>query len=396
MKIKICLICFLMILFTGCVSMEYTKTSEEVPRKIVKIGLSSISGGNKLEIVPSNDCNVYSNGKVKAYLTANTLYNLGIYKNSIVISGVKTLDEEIYLNMLNIDGIVTINGKKYRGNIIVKIDRNKFFVINELDIEEYLYGVVGREVSKTWPEEVLKAQAVAARTFAIKNLGKHKSDGYDLCDRVHCQVYGGMSAESDGIIKAVDDTRAEVVSYEDKLAYVFYHANCGGYTENVMNVWGSKVDIPYLRGRRCSYCKGSDSSSWKIFISFFDIKNAMSRNGYKVGNVLDVKIKSFTKSGRAKAILIRGDIGSATINGNKFRNMLGAGRVYSCKFKIVNKKDGIQLVGSGSGHGVGMCQVGAKRMADEGASYKDILEYYFSGVKITEWYKLTEISSDSN
>jgi len=122
-------------------------------------------------------------------------------------------------------------------------------VVNELELDDYLKGILPREVSFNWPMDSLKAQAVVSRTFALKNLKRHTSEGFNLCATVHCQVYGGRDAEKDETNRAVEDTHNEVLIYDDDLIGSFFHSNCGGRTETPGNVWTETFATPYLNQR---------------------------------------------------------------------------------------------------------------------------------------------------
>ncbi|MFC1512774.1 SpoIID/LytB domain-containing protein, partial [bacterium] len=230
----------------------------------------------------------------------------------------------------------------------------------------------------------------SARTFSLHNLGRHKESGFDLCDDVHCQVYGGLDAEALKSNKAVDMTAGEVLVYKNKLAEVFYHSTCGGYTANVLNVWNGSRRIDYLSGRRCGFCKNSSHYNWDIFLSFKELEKMFTKKGYSVKPIQKAKISSFTRSGRVKKIVFMYKGGTLSLKGTEFRALAGYFKLKSTMFKIYNKKDGIKIIGHGFGHGVGLCQTGAKTMAGKRYSYKSILEYYYPGTEIKSWDKISD------
>ncbi|MFH1714795.1 MAG: SpoIID/LytB domain-containing protein [Elusimicrobiota bacterium] len=388
---------FAILLFDGCVPTYKYRYRDDgkiirqrsMPNRMVKIGLS-IKQTNKLELKPLNcDFKVYDNGKEKLTLQKDTAYSLGLYKGNIVIKGLKVLGKEIFLSSQNAKGMLKINEKTYRGSIFVKEKRNMFEVINELDIEDYLYGIIGREISPSWPKDALKAQAVAARTYTLRNLNRHEKEGYNLCDTQHCQVYGGVDAEDVRTNDAVNETKGLVISYENELAQVFYHSACGGNTENVKNVWPYNGVVPeYLRGRRCNYCKGNPKEEWKTHISFKTITEKMKKAGYDADQISGVKVKEWTKTGRIKKIQVISENSKIILKGTEFRAIIGYDVLYSTLVEPENKREELIFRGRGWGHGIGMCQYGIKGMADKGHSWKEILNFYFPGTKVKEWDKL--------
>jgi stage II sporulation protein D len=248
-------------------------------------------------------------------------------------------------------------------------------VVNIVDLEQYLYGVLKCEMSDNFPIEALKAQAIIARTFALSNLKKHQDKGYHLCPGVCCQVYNGVSAESKITTMAVDQTCSFVLSYENNLAKTFYHSCCGGKTAPF--IWKEPSETPYLQIKNCLFCNHPRNSnySWTQRISFYEIQKAFS-----TGEITSISIKDYDESGRAKNILIQHSTGNSIINTNKFRNIMGYTRVKSTLFTLQNDGQGVVFDGKGYGHGVGLCQWGARGMAEAGYSFKEILGFYYSGV----------------
>ncbi len=276
--------------------------------------------------------------------------------------------------------VISVNGKEYRGRIEIKNTLGKLMVINHISLEDYIKGVVPGEVPSLWPEEVLKAQAVAARTYAMYHLNKKKNTLlYDLDGTTNFQVYKGKSGESASTNSAVDKTRGEylVHGYQPILAY--FHSTCGGRTIDDRYVWKGS-DMPYLKGKRCPYCSISPNYNWETRISLVQMQASLSKKYPTMGSIKRIAFKR--KAGRVALVQIGHSNGTLNITGNEFRLMFPVKTVKSLYF--VSKKSGRGLVlhGHGWGHGVGMCQWGAKGMAMEGKSYRDILLFYYSDVKI--------------
>ncbi|MBN1384312.1 MAG: SpoIID/LytB domain-containing protein [Elusimicrobia bacterium] len=285
---------------------------------------------------------------------------------------------------------ISVNGKMYRGSIILRRqDKNRVSVINELGLEEYICGVVPCEVGPDWPLESLKAQAVVARTFALKNMGKHRKDGFNLCSKTHCQVYGGASRETEKTNKAVYETAGEVITYNGGIISSYYHASCAGYTEDVNNVWESfqSSNPEYLSSVKCKFCRDYRWYNWTYKILFDTLASRLRNAGYKVGKIESIRTIGRTSSGRIKQVLIKHSKGKLRIASGKFRMAMHPDKIRSTNFIVKCKNDVAYFKGHGWGHGVGMCQWGAKNMAEDGWSYKKILEHYYKGCKVETEYK---------
>jgi stage II sporulation protein D len=282
---------------------------------------------------------------------------------------------------------VTINGRKLRDTVLIICKDSKLSVVNELGLEDYIYGILPREVDPTWPLESLKAHAVVSRSYALANLGKHDKDGFDLCTTVHCQVYGGVDCEDPRSNKAVEDTRGEVVVYNNKLASVFFHACCAGHTESPTDVWNYESEAPkYLAGHSCRFCKNSPYMNWKNEISAEQIRKKLLAAGYNTGEVSKIKRVSKTGSGRIKNLMVIGSKGTITITAARFRLVVAPDQIRSTFLSDIKKKGNkFVFYGSGWGHGVGMCQWGSKTMGEKGYDYKAILKYYFPKTEVQKW-----------
>ncbi|MDI6689734.1 MAG: SpoIID/LytB domain-containing protein [Actinomycetota bacterium] len=209
----------------------------------------------------------------------------------------------------------------YRGYLVVKLINGRLTVINELPLEQYLWGI--SEMPSSWHLEALKAQACAARTYALANLGKHGSD-YDLCASIHCQVYIGYEKESSykgsNWVSAVGATRGQVITYNGNLIKAYYHSTCGGHTENNENVWGG-TPLPYLRGVPCEFCSVSPHHSWQVCMSAADVQGRLG--SYVKGDLLDIQITSRGVSGRVISANIIGSQGVTEVGGGSLRSHLG-------------------------------------------------------------------------
>ncbi len=261
--------------------------------------------------------------KEKFKLKGNLKYVAKPDDGSILFSG-RDFESGVKLVAAGKDNILEINNKKYRGSVIISLRSNRLQAVNELDLEEYLYGVLPKEVVASWPKESLKSQAVISRTYALKNLNHHSEEGFDLCDETHCQVYGGIGSEDSRTNEAVKETRGEVLFYEGKLASTFFHDSCGGYTENIENVWGTKAP-EYLRGRHVKYANSFEKDYWKKSIRSDIIEDKLASNGYNTGEIKKIKIDGKSRSGRAKDLKIYGTKHTIKISAAKFRFIVDPG-----------------------------------------------------------------------
>lgn len=302
-------------------------------------------------------------------------YQVKAENGGLAVEGVGTFYGPLILVPMS-NAFGKVDNRAYRGKLeISRTNGARIMVINIINLEQYLYGVVKCEMSDSFPIEALKAQAIIARTFALSNLKKHQDKGYHLCTGVCCQVYNGVLAESRITTEAVDQTRSLVLSYENNLAKTFYHSCCGGKTAPF--IWKEDSKTPYLQSKNCPFCNHprNSSYSWTQRISFYEIQKA-----FDTGEISSISINEYDESGRAKTLLIRHSAGNSIINTNKFRNILGYTRVKSTLFTLHDDGQGVVFNGKGYGHGVGLCQWGARGMAEAGYDFKEILGFYYAGV----------------
>jgi len=283
---------------------------------------------------------------------------------------------------------IYVDKKRFRG--IVDIVRTKdldLMVVNHLDLEKYLYGVLHREVPYYWPMEALKAQAIAARTFALDRIKTMRDRDYDVTSDVYAQVYGGRTGERWRTSRAVKSTTGMVLTYEGNIIPAYYHSICGGHTEDAENVFNIK--LAPLEGRSCHFCRGAKGMHWKARLSYKEIENRLNKYGINVKGIRSVTEGSRDKSGRLKAIKIKDTTGGKKIPCFKFRLAVGPNTIRSTNFTVKNAAKDAVFSGTGWGHGVGMCQWGAFGMAKRRINYKKILEYYYPGARITSYEKLS-------
>ncbi|MGA7828507.1 MAG: SpoIID/LytB domain-containing protein, partial [Geobacteraceae bacterium] len=281
-------------------------------------------------------------------------------------------------------GFVQINGKGYRGHLEVYPADKGLLVVDEMLLENYLVGLINCEISSQWPMEAVKAQAVVARTFALFQKQARKNLLYHLESTVYDQVYGGCDIEDSRAARAVAETRGEVVTYKGKIIQAFFHSSCGGHTEASEHVWS--VKLPYLRGVECTYCMKSPSVLWEQSLSPKKIETLLRSAGYNVDGLAKIQVVSRYPSGRITDLELSSASGTVTIPAVTFRKIIGYGVIRSTNFEVTLVDNDFVFDGRGYGHGVGLCQWGAKQRAEDGFSYREILSYYYPGTRVVNYY----------
>jgi len=318
--------------------------------------------------------------------------------------------------------------RTYRKRLEFWIDRfGGLTVVNEIPIEIYLRGVVGSEMSSAFPLEALKAQAITARGYSLAWTGKlHRLSPFDLCDEVHCHVYGGVDQEASSVNEAVDQTRGQVLMDGNDICDTRYAGVCGGHSENNEDVWNNDPQ-PYLRGRLDSRFTDSfqqnyltdenhvrqwiESSPdvfcnttkfpvpdaleytkkyfrWSVRYSREELSRTIAnKTGKNIGTLTEIIPLERGVSGRIKKIELRGTQRSIIVERElEIRKALSPNYLYSSCFVVDRAGNDFIIKGAGWGHGVGMCQTGAAMMALNGYHYREILNHYYQNSKIVKIY----------
>ncbi len=275
---------------------------------------------------------------------------------------------------------VYFQGRHYRGKMRVITDFYLMTVINIIPMEEYLKGVLPMEVSPDWPLESLKAQAVAARTFACKKIEETRDKSYNVDASHFSQVYGGVDVERESTNKAVDDTQGMVITFNGDLITAFYHSASGGKTATSDEVW-SGTPLPYLKSITDPHSLEAPHQTWVYYINRDRLLKIL-----KMDSLIEIKM-SYSNSGRVASIRFFDSNGNdKTMTGNAFRLAIGSTHIRSTMFSSEISGTVIKFIGRGWGHGVGMSQWGAYAMASKGFTYDMILTFYYSGVILQKWY----------
>ncbi len=268
------------------------------------------------------------------------------------------------------------NGRPYRGTP-QRLDDGR--IVDLVDLEAYLYSVVAREMPSRWPLAALEVQAVCARTYVLARSDPRRQ--YDLVPSELDQVYEGIAGETPQATAAVAATAGRVLQYGGNVARVAYSSCCGGHTEASADVWGATA-IPYLGGVVCTYCTDSPSYRWTATLTLDEIAGRFFTALAPLGDLQDVRITARDQSGRARAFELVASRGSTVVAGGAFRRAVGGRALPSLLVTKVQRDPSapaLLLEGAGLGHGVGLCQWGARGMALAGHAATDVVEYYFPG-----------------
>lgn len=381
----------------------------------VRIGIRE--GRGSVALTSDSGLGVWKNGSLWKKFPARTPLQIALKGNAVTVGGAAAAGA-VEVRPLSSAGSVKItDGYAYRGAIRVMKSPQRWglTVVNVVPVEEYLYGVVGKEMSPSWHREALKAQAVAARTYAISHKNYFASRGFDMTDDTSSQIYAGINGESPSVIAAVDATRGEILTYGGKPIDAFFCSTAGGWTENSENVWGSR--IPYLRGVFDDSSR-MPSYRWSVTTTPEKLAANLTAAGKGVGKVRSITLSPLGKrpmavsdrgvSGRVLSMTVNGSAGSVRVTGNAFQSIYGlkstlfdfsqggavpdpdSGRKGRSATMTVKAGVPITIYGYGWGHGLGMSQYGAYQMAQEHGSadtyYRTILTHYYTGTRLEKLY----------
>ena len=359
------------------VSMQGLIPSESL---LIESQINLFNDKSKLALVKSgNTINCYDNdGKIRLEINDQSFEG-----------------QKFFLASAESEAIIKLNGKRYRGKIQISTSGNSIDIINVLNLEDYVKGVLPKEmpIGKNGENfEALKALAVCVRTYAIQKMKDGKLY-FDIYADTRDQVYGGVDAESTISNKAVDETNNLILNYEGNPATIFYHSTCGGYTESSSNVFTTE-SIPYLISVKDGdepNCKISPRYQWEeiysreLIISRLKNYSLLDNQDYRLedmsvisrfssGRVDELEINVISDDGKEKSVIIRGnEIRSI------FRNANGKSILWSTMFDVSLNSNSVILSGKGFGHGVGLCQWGAISLSQKGWNYSEILNLYYPG-----------------
>lgn len=309
---------------------------------------------------------------------------------------------DLYFGKTNIQGTelriaptrgaeVNVDGKKYAG--VVRVVRSGEWVsaINELDLESYLEGVLGAEMRLDWNDAALEAQAIAARTFALYTLKEARAltgrANAAISDDVNAQMYRGLAARTARAAAIVQRTRGMVLIHGGALIRAMFHAACGGATEPG-HLFFEVPDIAPLMGRPCGYCAGSPFDRWRVSFTKKELGERLAAWNPERKPLSQLAITHTSPSGRAVVLCFSVANGAAghNVGAIDFRLAVGPDKLRSTWFSFTDRGAAIEFEGKGWGHGVGMCQYGAKAMGDAGIDCLDILRFYYPDADVVRLY----------
>jgi stage II sporulation protein D len=274
---------------------------------------------------------------------------------------------------LKASGLMQVKGFALRGTVDVKVQGGALLVVNAIPLEDYLAAVLGGEMPPAFPDEALKAQAVAARTYAIQRKIDAYGKPYHLGATVLSQVYGGAGREDARTRAAVDATKGLVLTYDLAPIEAYFHASCGGRTESGWAALGR--DLPYLQPVDCP-CSHDPKISWSLSVP----ADRLEKEFHLEAKDLKVSVRSTT--GRAITL----DDGAHKLDAITLRREIGYDQIKSLNFRIHADGDKVEFTGKGMGHGAGLCQIGAKMYAEQGWTFQQILSHYYPGTELQKMY----------
>ncbi|NGZ10415.1 MAG: SpoIID/LytB domain-containing protein [Nitrospira sp. LK70] len=267
--------------------------------------------------------------------------------------------------------------------LIQLVRRGKgLLLVNHVDLEEYVKGVVPAEVNPAWHRELLKVQAVATRTYALYQRMLSSTRDYDVVAGIQDQVYRGRQGIDARVVEAVESTRGLVVTYQGAPIYAAFSSTAAGITEDAMTVWSK--DLPYLKGVECPFDIESPYYQWKVSLKLDTLEKNLRQQGYTIGTISAITPLAYSRAGRVATLQIMHSSGELTIRGEDLRKAVGYTVVPSTQFTIESVGEDVVISGYGAGHAVGLCQWGAKELADLGYSFSSILRYYYPGTELQD------------
>lgn len=279
---------------------------------------------------------------------------------------------------------------QYADNLELTVEGSRIRIVNIVDMNNYLAGVIESEGGGGQHLEYYKVQALMSRTYAFQNRDRHKKEGFELCDGVHCQAYHNMLKHTPKITQAVVETDGEVIVDDDgNMLTTYFSANCGGQTCDASHVWNNSVpycssfiDTFCIRTKQATWTKTIDKSVWLSFLK--------KEYGFDVNNEDLLALAFNFKQDQRKAFYIHPSLGIP------LRDLRTEFKLKSTFFDVALEGAQVKLYGRGFGHGVGLCQEGAMKMANSGYSYRQIATYYFSDVRIVNHEKVMFFQQSSS
>lgn len=335
-------------------------------RIAISKNVSSVAVGSSTDAVVKD-----GSGRVLGQLTAMNALNASARGRAV---GIADWQASQLIIEPSDDGYVWINDRWYRGRTRLIRQGSGVTALNLVDLEAYLYSVVGAEAIPSWPQEALKAQSVAARTYAIYKMNTSGNRIYDLDTTTRTQVYKGLESEFTSTQDAVNATEGQIMTFNGKAILAVFHSSSGGHTENVEDVWNSA--LPYLRGV-VDYDQVAPVFQWSKNFSASELGRLIGG----VGRVRSLSAERITPHGRIIKMRVVGDQGSKLVSDDQLRRVL---ELRSTLFTVSANNGTFEINGRGFGHGIGLSQWGAFSLADQGVTYDRILSHYYQNARLTQ------------
>lgn len=342
--------------------------------KIIRVAIIQNANSLSLDIKGSYEVIDVHSGEI-LYRGRGLKTTVTFYKGGILLGKVKSNTDKVLVKT-GPEDVILINGKVFRGRIqFIKKDNQRMLVVNNIELQDYIKGVLYHEASHYWPLEALKAQAVVCRTYALYQKQQNLNKDFDVTGDIYSQVYGGKTSERFRTNKAVEETSGIVLMYKGKIFPAYFHATCAGHTEDASQLWN--IDLAVLKGVACDFCRESPHFSWHEVLPLDGIEKKLKDSGYKLDSLLGIVIVNRNNSGRIISLKLISKKNDKIISAKDFRNIIGPNTIRSTNFNITIIDRDAVFEGVGWGHGVGLCQWGAYFMAKDGARFEEILKYYY-------------------
>jgi stage II sporulation protein D len=281
-----------------------------------------------------------------------------------------------------------VAGRRVKGELRVAVDASAkgrtpgLVVVNTVELEDYVAGVLDGEIPASWSAEALAAQAVASRSYALHQRAVHSDAAWHVSATTSHQVYADSASVHEAIRRAVEQTRGEVLTYRGQPILAAFHSASGGRTASADEVWGRP--LPYLVSRDVMGEEDSPDTYWRAGLSLETFGRLLDSAGVGVGRPHSVEIVERSESGRVARLEVRGSKGQSRLSGRELRSIVGEATLRSTLFDVRPETGRVVFVGTGRGHGVGMSQWGAQALAREGRRYPEILEVFYPGTRLED------------
>ncbi len=336
-----------------------------------------VEKSSKLEIETTNQILISTKNKKYLVSKGGSFQVLSLPGEKIKVGNLE-FKEPVKITPLE-GAVFTINKSKYSGDLNIYPGKNVFEIVEDVDLEEYLYGVLPYEMAYSWPIEALKAQAVAARTYTLKTLSSPVGKTFDLYSDIRSQMYKGAATVYPSVQEAVDFTKNKVLKWKNEPFYTYYHANCGGVGTDPLPWGAAGSNIRPLNGAKCGYDLDSKNHTWSLALSKSTIDKFVN------AQVKSISVTKRAQHGHATELTFRTNKGNIRKSCHDFRMTMGSTKIKSCYIdKITLSGANFNFSGFGYGHGTGLCQEGARGMANKGKNFLEILNNYYPGAELTD------------